>query len=76
MPNLPNRNVRPEADFAPELEDVEWELMCSAREATVGLIPSAEEWSLIASAERARPHPWEGAQHTLKVSGQPGPRPS
>lgn len=55
---MPDRNARTDQEFFQGLDDVEWELMCSAREATVGYIPDPEGWSLIALADRTRPHPW------------------
>ena len=56
---MPDRNARTDREPFQGLDDIEWELMCSAREATVGYIPDPEVWSIIAAADRGRPHPWE-----------------
>ena len=55
---MPDRNAPPGPELFHGLDDVEWELVCSAREATVGYIPDPEVWSRLAPGSRVHPHPW------------------
>lgn len=45
--------------LADDFDDVEWELYCSAREATVGLIPAVDEKSMTGPTLPANFRPWD-----------------
>ena len=56
---MTERNTRAGQVLADDFDDVELELYCSAREATVGLISVADEKSMTRPTLLARFRPWE-----------------
>jgi hypothetical protein len=53
-----------------DLEDVEWELLCSAREATVGFAPATAEqrWAKLRAAGTSRP--WDSGYGPAGATAQ------